>query len=333
MEKRFLQPFTITTNKIIRLASCLPPIFFSPLLIANETPDAETLPSIEILKPLDRLHDAASSQVTRFANWLDSFFGDDRVYQESQNSHIKLNILYIREEGSRPLYDANLQGKLTLPNTQKRFKLIIESDVGAEDKITGKSPPQTTVQDAVESQEQSVGLRYISKTSKWLHAHTDAGIRFRSGFDTFARFRLRALYPVGDWAFRAAETVFWYDSTGGGETTSLDIEYHLGDHHLFRASSAATWRDSTRYFDLSQNFYLFHNIGKRRAVVYQAGASGNSEPDNHVTSYLLSIRLRQQLHQKWLYFEINPRILYPEATDFKEVKSITFKLEVLFGGI
>lgn len=332
MHTRFLQALSITINNILKQAGCLLLIFFSPLGAATEAPDTEALPSIKILEPLNETRDVVSTQVTRFANWLDSFFGDDRVYQESQSSHIKLNLLHIREEGSEPLYDANLQGKLTLPNTQKRFKLIIETDA-EENQIADESQTKTTIKQAVESQDQSLGLRYIQKSTQWFRAHTDIGIRFRSGFDTFARFRMRGLYPMGDWALRASETVFWYDSTGGGETTRLDLDYRLSDRYLFRASSAATWRDSTRYFDLSQNFFLFHTINKHRAVVYQAGVSGINEPDNHVTSYVLSIRLRQQLHQKWLYFEINPKALYPEATDFKEVKSITFKLEMLFGGI
>ncbi len=308
-------------------------ILLPSLLIASEVQDTEAPPSIKILKPLDETHGTVSIQVTRFANWLDSFFGDERVFEESQSSHVKLNILHVRQEGEQLLYDANLKGKLTLPNTQKRFKLIIESDAKPEDEVAGESPPQATVEDAVESQEQSVGLRYISKTGKWFRAHTDVGIRFRSGFDTFARFRMRKIYPAGNWVFRAAETIFWYDSTGSGETTSLDIDYRLSDYYLFRASSAATWRDATRYFDFGQNFYLFHTISSRRAVVYQAGTSGISEPNSHITSYLLSIRLRQQLHQKWLYFEINPRALYPETENFNEIKSITFKLEMLFGGI
>jgi len=67
-------------------------------------------------------------QVTEFANWLDNFFGDERIYNESQNSSLKLNLLQINEEGHQPRYEANLQGKLTLPNTQKRLELLFESD-------------------------------------------------------------------------------------------------------------------------------------------------------------------------------------------------------------
>ena len=82
---------------------------------------------------------------------------------------------------------------------------------------------------------------------------------------------------------------------------------------------------------MSQNFYLIHTINPYRGVIYQAGINGVSEPKTHVTRYLLSIRLRQQIHRDWLFFEINPKVVYPEEEDFHTRHSLTFKLEVVFG--
>lgn len=286
----------------------------------------ETPPNIVLLEPLNDTRDVVSSQVTQFANWIDNFFGDDRIYEESQNSHLKLNLLHISEEGHQPRYEVNLQGKLTLPNTQKRLKILLESDP-EEDAAT-----DTTVLEAVEAQEQSLGLRYIQYTSSWLRAHTDAGVRFRSGLDSFVRFRLRGLFALGDWQLRAAETLFWRDSTGPGETTRLDIERSFAKDYLFRSTSKATWLDETRQFDMSQDFFLIHTISKHRAVIYQTGLTAVSEPNTHTTGYILSIRLRQQIHRDWLFFEINPKVLYPEEEDFHSRHSLTLKLEVVFGG-
>jgi hypothetical protein len=246
----------------------------------NEEKATPPQPRILMLEPLDASRDAASKQVSTFANWLDSFFADDRIYDESQKSHLKLNLLHISEEGYEPRYEANLQGKLSLPHTQDRLKLLFESDP-EEDQAA-----DTTVVEAVESQEQSLGLRYIQYTSKFFRAHTDAGIRFRSGFDTFVRFRLRGLFTAGDWQFRAAETIFWRDSIGAGETSRLDIEKRLYKPYLFRSTSQATYLDDERQFELSQNFYLIHTINKYRGVIYRAGVTGVSEPKTHTTGYI-----------------------------------------------
>lgn len=293
---------------------------------ANKEKETLPQPRILMLEPLDSHRDAASKQVTAFANWLDSFFADERIYEESQKSHLKLNLLQINEEGYEPRYEAKLQGKLTLPNTQERLKLLLESD-NVDDETT-----DNTVTQAVESQEQALGLRYIQYTSKFFRAHTDAGIRFRSGLDTFVRFRLRGLFTADKWQFRAAETIFWRDSTGPGETSRLDIERRLGEDYLFRSTSQATYLDEERQFDMSQDFYLIHTINKYRGVIYRAGVSGVSEPKTHTTGYVLSVRLRQQIHRDWLFFEINPKVVYPEEEDFHTRHSLTFKLEVVFGG-
>ena len=309
-------------------AACLcAAALFSPLANSaeNETP-TEPQPRILMLEPLDSHRDAASKQVTKFANWLDSFFADDLLFEESQKSHLKLNLLHISEEGFQPRYEANLQGKLTLPNTQERLNLLFESD--PEEDAEG----DTTVAEAVEKQEQSLGLRYIQHSSKFFRAHTDAGVRFRSGLDTFVRFRLRGRYSMGQWQFRAAETIFWRDSTGWGETSRLDIDRRMSKDYLFRSVSQATYLADTSQFDLNQDFYLIHTINKYRGVIYRAGISGVSEPKTHTTGYVLSVRLRQQIHRDWLFFEINPKVVYPKEEDFHTRHSLTFKLEVVFGG-
>jgi len=312
-------------------------LFFSvslyaiPLWASEETnkgPTENTIePSISLLGPLDSSRNAVSYQVTEFANWLDNFFGDDRIYDESQNSHLKLNLLHINEEGYQPRYEANLQGKLTLPNTQKRLELLFESDPEE------NTSAEHTVVEAVEAQEQSLGLRYIQLSTDWLRANTDVGVRFRSGLDTFVRFRLRGLFNLGHWNLRASETLFWRDSTGPGATTRLDIERRFNKTWLFRATSKATWLDEAHQFDMGQDFFLIHTINKHRAVIYRTGLTAISEPKMQTTGYILSIRLRQQIHRDWLFFEINPKVLYPQAEDFHSRHSLTFKLEVVFGGV
>jgi len=174
-----VQPPSPNTAPPLNLICCCTTLFFSillctiPLHAAAETNTDSTErtiePRISLLEPLDSTRNAVSYQVTEFANWLDNFFGDERIYDESQNSSIKLNLLQINEEGHQPRYEANLQGKLTLPNTQKRLELLFESDPEE------NTNADNTVVEAVEAQEQSLGLRYIQLSTDWLRANTDVG--------------------------------------------------------------------------------------------------------------------------------------------------------------
>jgi len=331
---QLLSPDTASSPGI---TCCCAALFFSVALnatllhaseVTNKDPAEKTNeePRISLLEPLDGTRNAVSHQVTEFANWLDNFFGDDRIYDESQNSRLKLNLLQINEEGYQPRFETRLQGKLTLPNTQKRLKILFESDPEE------NADADTTVVEAVEAQEQSLGLRYIQLSTDWLRANTDVGVRLRSGLDTFVRFRLRGLFALGHWNLRATETLFWRDSTGPGSTTRLDIERRFAKTYLFRATSRAAWLDETREFNMGQDFFLIHTINKHRAVIYRTGLTAVSEPKMQTTGYILSVRLRQQIHRDWLFFEINPRVVYPRAEEFHARHSLTFKLEVVFGG-
>lgn len=294
---------------------------------ANGTTLTTNEPLVKPLETFDASQKAVSQRVIKFANWLDSFFGENRIYQESTENYLKVNFLHLIEDGKSPRYDAQLKGKITLPGTEDRLKLLIESE--PEDGVDEVG--QDTPLKALESQQQSLGLRYtVEPTDEW-SVNTDAGVRFRSKPETFARLRIRRLFPLDDWNIRAAETLFWYRSTGPGSSTRIDLERTLGSKHFFRASTNATWMEENRYFDLIQEFSLFHNLDSRRVISYQTAVQGKTQPNSHVTNYLLSVRFRQQIHHDWLFLELNPQVNFPKENNFNGVKSISLKIEILFG--
>ncbi|WP_455199347.1 hypothetical protein, partial [Kaarinaea lacus] len=94
----------------------------------QDTPQQESLPSIKALEPLDSTRDIISHQLIRFADSIDTFFAGDRVYDELQESHIKVYLLQTNVENEEPLYQTKIKAKLVFPKTQERLKLLIESD-------------------------------------------------------------------------------------------------------------------------------------------------------------------------------------------------------------
>lgn len=319
-------PSTIIKNLSLGILCNLLLVGSAYALHANET-ETSNEPSIKTLEILDSSQEAISQRIIRFSNWLDSFFGEPRFFQETPENYLQVNFQSLIQDENSPRYRAEFKGKISLPNTEEKIKLLIESepeDGGVED-------GQDTPLKALESQEQTVGLRYIHEPIGHWSVNTDAGVRLRSSLDTFARFRVRRLFPLKKWNLRAAETLFWFDSSGSGSTTRLDLERVVDSQLFFRASSMASWLEENRYFDLRQEFALFHDLDSRRAIAYQFATSGKSKPEAHVTNHQLSVRLRQQIHRDWLFLELNPQINFPKDKQFHAVKSISFTLEFLFG--
>jgi hypothetical protein len=131
---------------------------------------------------------------------------------------------------------------------------------------------------------------------------------------------------------KVAETLFWFNSSGLGETTQLDMEHVLSTPVLFRATSTATCHETTQICDLSQAFTIFHTLNERTALLYQASVIGTDKPKLQETGYVLLTRYRYRLHKEWVFFEVSPQLFFPKTDDFKLNALLLLRLEMLLGG-
>jgi hypothetical protein len=309
------------------LLMCFTHIAMGDTKIEKKNQEEDAPPTISYLNQFEPEHKYISQQILDFADMLDTFFTNDRAYDELQDSHVNLLILHTNADNKKPGYRAQLRAKIVFPKTQKKLKLLIESQ--GQDEET----QQSSLTEALQSQEQSLGLRFIEReTMKW-RVQTDVGLRFKSGVDIFTRLRLRRLITSDTWIYRISQTFYWYRTDGAGETTRLDIDHSLAKDLLFRATSQATWLNKNNYFDLEQDFTLFQKFNKRKAISYQTGILRSTEPHTQSINYFLSTRYRQEVHRNWLFFEINPGVNYPENNSYKPIKFIILKLEAVFGSL
>jgi hypothetical protein len=177
-----------------------------------------------------------------------------------------------------------------------------------------------------------VRMERHASDQRW-HIADDVGLKF-AGLNTspFARIRGSYAVPLDDWRMKAAETVFWFNTTGPGETTQFDFERTLSDLLLFRASSNATWTNTAQQFDLRQDAILFQKVDDRTAMQYQASVIGLSDArlQSHVTDYVLLMLYRHRLHKEWMFLEISPQLHFPEDHGYCASGTLILRLEILF---
>jgi hypothetical protein len=135
---------------------------------------------------------------------------------------------------------------------------------------------------------------------------------------------------VGDWRAKLAETVFWFNTIGAGETTQLDFEHTISEPMLLRATSNATWLNDKQNFDLRQDLSLFHKLDERTALLYQASVTGVSRPQAQVSDYVLLVSYRYRLHKDWMYFDLSPQLHFPRERNFESSPMLMMRLEILF---
>ncbi|MEE8388402.1 MAG: hypothetical protein V3R65_07495 [Acidiferrobacterales bacterium] len=276
--------------------------------------------------PLERTRLSVTYSLNYLTRKLDAFFGDNREYEDTIGSWVKINLQARVQEKASTEFSSAVQVRIALPRTESRFNIVIESDAN-EDLEQGlfSADPVSAITDPT----YSGGLRYIIKHSEKWYAHADAGIQFGAPIDVFTRGRLRRNFKLNSWRFQAAETLTLYQSGRAHAVTQADLEHLLTGKLLFRNRLSLSIRKAPEVSDWSFDASFIQRLDSAQAMQYQYIVRGNYAT-LHATDFSFNLRYRRRLQHKWIFLEIIPQALYSEANNFAYTPSIYFKLEMLF---
>jgi len=304
-------------------------VLFPMKLFGTEQPAPQPQQS-NMLDTIDVPRDYLSAQIASFANYIDRFFGGDRHYQESNQSVVQLDLTRATGYGADRKYNLTARVNLRLPATEGRLHLLLESDP---EQNTAQSTQSSTLLNVQAANTGSFGLaaRYVKELENIWNFNFDWGIKFPIPPTPFVRARGSYAIPLNDvWRMKIAESVYWFNTIGLGETTQLDFERLLSKPVLFRATSTAIWLEKQLNFDLRQDLSIYQTVSERTALLYQASAIGISNPQYELTEYVLSFLYRYRLHRDWMYFEYSPQLHFPKTENFRASPSLGLRLEILF---
>ncbi len=303
----------------------------------NVAPPAETTgveaEADEQLDFLDPTRNYLSTEFVDMVKGIDRFFGDERNFQESNDSVLQLDITRATGYGGNRQIVLDGRANVHLPNTENKLHLLIESNPDRNLTSTPASKPLPVVSQVDTPNSFAAALRYIPfQLNRWQFS-TDGGIKFQ-GLNSHLFARSRATYTANyeQWQLKFLSSPFWFNNLGLGFANQYDIDRAISEPLLFRSSSNATWYHDRQNTELSQSFLLFQTLDERSALLYQATAIGASRPAFHSIDYILSTSYRYRLHQKWMYLDISPQMHYPQARAYRPSYAMMIRLEILFGG-
>jgi hypothetical protein len=279
----------------------------------------------------DAPRDYLSGEFVDFVTRIDRFFGDDRHYQEVNDSVVQLDFIRVFGYGSENKIVWAGRAKVRLPIAEQKLHLIVETDP---DKNAGADPKMTLspqLKQPSTPQSYAAALRIEKRDAERWHFSADAGIKL-AGLNSrpFARMRASQAVPYGLWRAKLATTAFWFNTTGVGETTQFDLERPISAPLLFRATSTATWLHDQQNFDLRQDASLIHALNDRTALLYQASVIGVSRPHTQVMDYVLLALYRYRVHRDWTFIELSPQLHFPIDRDYRASPMFSIRLEILF---
>jgi len=279
-------------------------------------------------KSLDGAQVLASEKLLGAAEWIDSFFDDDRIFVEENTTRatLRLTLGYSKNDDFeiKPRFDLRLR----LPRLSERANLFIEAgddeDFNIEDDPLGD---RLGDEDGTRN-ELSAGLRNFFRQSKKMNISFDAGFSWDY---LFAGARYRSIQDFGEWLGRFTNRLRYYTDDGLENRTSYDLEKRLHPSWLFRATSSINLYEEEDGIPHSQYFRFYQVLSSHQAVSYESALYFDTEPSYKMTDTRFLVSYRQRFFRDWLVLEVSPRVTFPEDRDREANPGIIIKLEAALG--
>lgn len=281
---------------------------------------------------VDETHAIVSRQILTTANWLDSFFYDDRLESESNRSQAKLTFASFIEEGNLIGFDFKARFKLVLPHLEDKVHLVVSGDRDDEDRFNEELQEIRERSESQDNEDITAALQYFFKATREKNISLQSGLRL-SGIKPvlFLGPRLRRTIDFDPWALRLTQKIRWYTDTKWYFNTLVDFERPIFERFFFRSTGEGTWSNDEEGYFYNFRFLLFQPLSERRSLSYEWNNYFETQPNNRLKDIYLRVRYRQNFWRKWLFYEVAPQAGFLRDTDFSISPGIIFKLELIFG--
>lgn len=288
-------------------------------------------PDIPLFNYLDVHQRDVSSYLQRFVNSIDNFFTNSEAVDQSTGSYLRITTEAFWPEGSGMTTKGGISLRIRLPRTQKKLKLVFESDVDQKRDIVDRETSDTgSTEDSGDDASYYTGIEGELNPLKQWNIRPSLGIRLRSPLDYYARIKANRQSSFQKWVLYLDDTLYWFDSIGFGNDIGMRWDRPLDDDLLFRSHSFARYLYDNDEFELSQTFSLVHTLSQKRAITYKIGAFGRSQPTTHATDYLISALYRNNFHSDYLFLDIQPQIVFRDTNRFHGVAELLIRLEFYY---
>ncbi|UCE88578.1 MAG: hypothetical protein JSW10_09575 [Pseudomonadota bacterium] len=298
---------------------------------APDAADRESPWADYLFSPLDTPHRVVSRSLETAVSWFDSFFADSKVYRDTTRSYATVSGQVTFREGGETDFDGDFRVKVRLPQARKRWNLIFQSDPRETALTEREEREEIAPVTSSEANEYFTGVEAVIREVELWDIRPTFGVKISAPIDPFAGVRVRRSLTLPKWTFRFEQAVIWFDLAGTVADTLLEFNRPFRERFVFRSTSRARWRDETDKWELGQVFSVFQTLSARRAIAWEAGVYGTSDPTVRAESYGLSIRYRQRVYKKWLFVEAVPNVVFARADDFDATTSLVFRVEAVFG--
>ena len=275
---------------------------------------------------LDSMHENIAESVNDSALWFDEFFIlDQNSLSEHAVGEARIQLGWSPRSRELNEFETRLKLRYKLPNLKNRVDLVFSDYDDEQD----DNPLQNNRIDRRSEQNRfSLALQWKAKPNSGLSHRIGIGRRLQP----FVKSRYRSILNLSTEADLRFETsAYYYSSDGFGAEFALRYSYIFNPKSLFRFNNHFYFRDEKNEWLWQHSWQHLSQIDEKNAFITGLYLEGFTQPNYHLAEYLISTRWRKNALRDWLFFEIEPNVMWRKDEDFSASYGITLRVEGYFG--
>lgn len=189
-------------------------------------------------------------------------------------------------------------------------------------------------------------MRAARSTTNNERDRTTIALRFRPQLDSHYSFRIGAgrrdqLYAKAryrdaqafnkSWAVLYDAELYYYTRDRLGAEAGLAIQYEFNKRHLVRQNNRFYFRDESNDWLWRHEVHHLYSVNAHNAIIPHFMVEGLSRPNYRVEEVYSGMRWRTNTLRDWLFFEVEPFIVWLREEDFKTSYGIALRVEAYYG--
>ncbi|WP_354667972.1 hypothetical protein [Paraglaciecola arctica] len=275
---------------------------------------------------LDSMHQSIASSVNSSAMWFDDYF-ELKEFDHDEEATGEARIRLGWEPRSRHLneFETRVKIRVRLPNLKNRADLVF-SDY--EDDRQNNDLQSSGNNEFTERNRFSLALRWRSSPESGLSHRIGVGRRLQA----FVKSRYRHSHLLSEKTKLNWETSgYLYSNDGLGANFSWQLSHSVTKNSIFRWNNHFYFRDHSNDWLWQHNVQKLTQFDEKNALISGFYIEGLSRPNYRLEEYLVSLRWRKNTLRKWLFYEVEPFIMWRRDESFSASYGIALRLEGYFG--
>ncbi|WP_296051317.1 hypothetical protein [uncultured Alteromonas sp.] len=275
---------------------------------------------------LDNWHSNFSDSMDYTAQRLDEFFALADS-DEHENARAEGRVRFGWEPRTRDLaaQDFRFRVRVKLPALKDRVDLMLSDDESYD-----RQDSIRAARDAVNENRDSttLSLRYQEEQDSPISHRIGAGRRGQ----LFAKSQYESDYHFTDVLKMDYDAeLYYYTRDELGAELGLDFTYLLADEKYLRFNNRYYYRDRFEDWFWRHEVQYLRPLTQESAILYTFVTKGLTKPNHHLNEVYTSARWRTNYLRSWLYFELEPFVIWLRKEDFKPSYGVAMRFEFYYG--